>query len=88
MTGWDNGCRRYFDSDKYLMPWTWVEFTGWVLFEDTLLALWIWESLRLMAGLARHQAEEEILNEIVAREVAERIEALKQENTRYRLVQT
>jgi PAS domain S-box-containing protein len=72
----------------YLMPWTWVEFTGWVLFEDTLLALWIWESLRLMAGLARHQAEEEILNEIVAREVAERIEALKQENTRYQLVQT
>ena len=70
------------------LPWTWVEFTGWVLFEDTLLALWIWESQRLTAGLARHQAEEEILNEIVAREVAERIEALKQENTRYRLVQT
>jgi PAS domain S-box-containing protein len=74
-------------SPAYLMPWTWVEFTGWVLFEDTLLALWIWESLRLMFGLARHQAEEEILNEIVAREVAERIEALKQENTRYRVVQ-
>ena len=77
-----------FATQQYLMPWTWVEFTGWVLFEDTLLALWIWESLRLMNGLARHQAEEEILNEIVAREVAERIEALKQENTRYRLVQT
>ncbi len=72
----------------YMMPWTWVEFTGWVLFEDTLLAIWIWESQRLTAGLARHQAEEEILNEIVAREVAERIDALKQENTRYRLVQT
>jgi PAS domain S-box-containing protein len=72
----------------YMMPWTWEEFTGWVLFEDTLLAIWIWESLRLMAGLARHQAEEEILNEIVAREVAERIDALNQENTRYRLVQT
>jgi PAS domain S-box-containing protein len=71
-----------------MMPWTWEEFTGWVLFEDTLLAIWIWESLRLMAGLARHQAEEEILNEIVAREVAERIDALNQENTRYRLVQT
>ena len=28
-------------------PWYWVGFTGWVLFEDTLLALWIWESLRL-----------------------------------------
>jgi PAS domain S-box-containing protein len=69
-------------------PWTWVQFIGWVLFEDTLLALWIWESLRLMAGLARHQAEEEILNEIVAREVAERIEALKQENTKYRQIQT
>ena len=41
-----------------------------------------------MSGLARHQAEEEILNEIVAREVAERVEALKQENARYRLVQT
>ncbi|MGA2556058.1 MAG: response regulator [Verrucomicrobiota bacterium] len=77
-----------FFAPAYIMPWTWVEFTGWVLFEDTLLAIWIWESLRLMAGLARHQAEEEILNEIVAREVAERIEALKQENTRYRLVQT
>jgi len=72
----------------YMMPWTWEEFTGWVLFEDTLLAIWIWESLRLMGGLARHQAEEEILNEIVAREVAERIDVLKQENTRYRLVQT
>jgi PAS domain S-box-containing protein len=69
-------------------PWTWVQFTGWVLFEDTLLSLWIWESLRLMAGLARHQAEEEILNEIVAREVAERIEALKQENMKYRQIQT
>ena len=74
-------------TSGYLMPWTWQEFTGWVLFEDTVLSLWIWESLRLMAGLARHQAEEEILNEIVAREVAERIDALKQENTRYRLVQ-
>ncbi|MGD0412060.1 MAG: response regulator [Verrucomicrobiota bacterium] len=79
---------QIFLTDAYLMPWTWKEFTGWVLFEDTVLSLWIWESLRLMAGLARHQAEEEILNEIVAREVAERIEALKQENTRYRLVQT
>ena len=77
-----------FFAPGYMMPWTWVEFTGWVLFEDTLLALWIWESLRLMSGLARHQAEEEILNEIVAREVADRIEALKQENARYRLVQT
>jgi PAS domain S-box-containing protein len=74
-------------APQYLMPWTGIEFTGWVLFEDTVLALWIWESLRLMAGLARHQAEEEILNEIVAREVSDRIEALKQENTRYRLVQ-
>ena len=71
-----------------LWTWTWVEFTGWVLFEDTLLALWIWESLRLMAGLARHQAEEEILNEIVAHEVAERIEVLKLENTKYRQIQT
>ncbi|MGD1084938.1 MAG: response regulator [Verrucomicrobiota bacterium] len=70
------------------MRWTWVEFTGWVLFEDTVLALWIWESLRLMSGLARHQAEEEVLNEIVAREVAERIEALKQENTKYRQIQS
>jgi PAS domain S-box-containing protein len=77
-----------FLGEQYLMPWTWKEFTGWVLFEDTILALWIGESLRLMAGLARHEAEEEILNEIVAREVAERIEALKQENNRYRLVQT
>jgi len=74
-------------APQYMMPWTGMEFTGWVLFEDTVLALWIWESLRLMGGLARHQAEEEILNEIVAREVSERIEALKQENTRYRLIQ-
>jgi PAS domain S-box-containing protein len=68
-------------------PWTWLGFTAWVLFEDTLLALWIWESLRLMSGLARHQAEEEILNEVVAREVANHMEALKLENTKYRQVQ-
>ena len=35
------------------MPWNWVGFTGWVLFEDTMLALWIWESLRLTGGMAR-----------------------------------
>ncbi len=68
-------------------PWTWLGFTAWVLFEDALLALWIWESLRLMSGMARHQAEEEILNQVVAQEVANHMEALKRENTKYRQIQ-
>jgi PAS domain S-box-containing protein len=49
--------------------WTWLGFTGWVLFEDTILALWIWESLRLMRGVGDH------------------LEAVKQENIKYRQVQ-
>jgi two-component system, sensor histidine kinase and response regulator len=69
-------------------PWTWLGFTAWVFFEDTLLALWIWESLRLMFGMARHQAEEEILNQVVASEVANHMEALKLENTKNRQIQT
>ena len=68
-------------------PWTWLGFTAWVLFEDTLLALWIWESLRLMSGMARHQAEEEILNQVVTQEVANHMEALKRENSKYRQIQ-
>ena len=45
-------------------PWTWVGFTGWVLFEDMLLALWIWESQRLLFyGIAKHQAEQQLMAE-------------------------
>jgi two-component system, sensor histidine kinase and response regulator len=65
-------------------PWSWVEFTGWVLFEDTLLSLWIWESLRLMAGLAYHQAEQQLLHESAGKEVAEHLEALDQENFKFK----
>jgi PAS domain S-box-containing protein len=68
-------------------PWTWVEFTGWVLFEDTLLALWIWESLRLMFHVATHQAEQRLLHETIEREVADHLEALNQENVKYKQIQ-
>jgi len=40
------------------VPLGWVQFMGGVLFEDTLLSLWIWESLRLMRNVASHQAEQ------------------------------
>jgi len=65
-------------------PWSWVEFTGWVLFEDTLLSLWIWESLRLMSHLAFHQAEQQIQHESAEREVAAHLEALHQENFKFK----
>jgi PAS domain S-box-containing protein len=68
-------------------PWTWVGFTAWVIFEDMLLCLWIWESVRLTKGMARHQAEEDILNNVVASEVANHVETLKRENTKYRQIQ-
>ena len=68
-------------------PWTWIEFTGWVLFEDMLLGLWIWESLRLTAHLAVHQAEQQILHETIEREVVEHLDALHQENVKYRQIQ-
>ncbi len=66
------------------MPWGWTEFTGWVLFEDTLLSLWIWESLRLMSHVAVHQAEQQVLHESIEAEVAEHLEALHQENAKYK----
>jgi PAS domain S-box-containing protein len=71
-----------------LTPWSWVGFTGWVLFEDTILALWIWESLRLTSGMAFNQAEQQLLHETIEREVAEHIDALNQENIKYKHVQT
>jgi PAS domain S-box-containing protein len=69
-------------------PWNWLGFTGWVLFEDTLLALWIWESLRLMNHLARHQAEQQILHETIEREVTSHLDLLHQENVKYKQIQT
>jgi PAS domain S-box-containing protein len=65
-------------------PWGWVQFTGWVLFEDTLLSLWIWESLRLVERIALHQAGQQILHETIESEVNEHLEALHQENTKYK----
>ncbi|HTA30557.1 MAG TPA: PAS domain S-box protein, partial [Candidatus Cybelea sp.] len=67
-----------------LAPWSWAEFTGWVLFEDLLLSLWIWESLRLMSHVAMHQAEQQVLHETIEAEVAEHLEALHQENVKYK----
>jgi two-component system, sensor histidine kinase and response regulator len=69
-------------------PWTWVGFTGWVLFEDTLLALWIWESQRLLFYVATHQAEQQILHETIEREVAGHLDALNEENIKYKQIQT
>ncbi len=69
-------------------PWNWLGFTGWVLFEDTLLALWVWESLRLMLHLARHQAEQQILHETIEHEVAEHLDILHQENVKYKQMQS
>jgi two-component system sensor histidine kinase/response regulator len=68
----------------HLTPWGWAEFTGWVLFEDLLLSLWIWESLRLMGHLALHQAEQQVLHESIEAEVSEHLGALHQENAKYK----
>jgi PAS domain S-box-containing protein len=70
-----------------ITPWTWVGFTGWVLFEDTILALWIWESLRLTSVMALNEAQQQLLNETIEREVSEHIDALKQENIKYKHIQ-
>jgi PAS domain S-box-containing protein len=70
-----------------ITPWSWIGFTGWVLFEDTILALWIWESLRLTSGIAFNQAEQQLLHETIEQEVAEHIDALHQENVKYKQIQ-
>jgi PAS domain S-box-containing protein len=70
-----------------ILPLNWIGFTGWVLFEDTILALWIWESLRLTSVMAFNQAEQQLLHETIEREVAEHIDALNQENIKYKHVQ-
>ena len=58
------------------------------MFEDTILALWIWESLRLTSGMAFNQAEQQLLHETIEREVAEHIDALHQENVKYKHIQS
>ncbi|HEX4119416.1 MAG TPA: response regulator [Verrucomicrobiae bacterium] len=68
-------------------PWSWLSFTGWVLFEDVLLSLWIWESLRLTNHLARHQGEQQILHESIEAEVAHHLDTLHEENIKYKQVQ-
>ena len=75
--------RQVFEGAS-VAPWGWVEFTGWVLFEDTLLSLWIWESLRLMRHVAFHQAEQQVLHESMEQEVAEHLKALDEENIKYK----
>jgi two-component system sensor histidine kinase/response regulator len=67
--------------------WNWLAFTGWLLFEDTILALWIWESLRLTSAMAFNQSEQQLLHETIEREVAEHIDALHQENLKYKHIQ-
>ncbi len=69
-------------------PWNWLGFTGWVLFEDTLLALWTWESLRLTKHLACHQSEQQVLHETIEREVTHHLDALHEENVKYKQIQT
>jgi two-component system, sensor histidine kinase and response regulator len=67
--------------------WHWIGFTAWVLFEDTILALWIWESLRLTFAMGKTQAEQQLLHESIEREVSEHIDALHQENVKYKHIQ-
>jgi len=76
-----------FGATQIVPRLNWVGFTGWVLFEDMILALWIGESLRLTAAMARTQAEQQLLHESVEREVAEHLEALHEENVKYKHIQ-
>ncbi len=71
-----------------IAPLHWLGFTAWVLFEDTILGLWIWESLRLTQAMADNQAEQQLLHETIEREVAENIDALHQENVKYKHIQS
>jgi two-component system sensor histidine kinase/response regulator len=68
----------------HVSPYGWVEFTGWVLFEDTVLSLWIWESLRLMDNVAFQQAEQQILHESIEKDVSDHLQALHEENVKYK----
>ena len=65
-------------------PWSWVGFTGGVLFEVTLLSAWVCESLRLMGHVALHQAEQQVLHDMIEKEVADHLEALHQENVKFK----
>jgi two-component system, sensor histidine kinase and response regulator len=66
------------------VPLGWMQFMGGVLFEDTLLSLWIWESLRLMRNVASHQAEQQILHEKIEQEMTDHLELVHQENVKYK----
>ncbi len=70
-------------------PWNWLGFTGWVLFEDTLLALWTWEKPASdeTSGLPPGRTAKP-LHETIEREVTQHLDALHAENVKYKQIQT
>ncbi len=61
-------------------PWRWAEHTAWVLFEDVVLLLGIFHSLRVLREVARNRAEVETTRDQVERVVEDRTTELRQAN--------
>src|SRR6266487_2496033 len=53
-------------------PWRWLEHAGWVVFEDCFLLLSIVQGRREMVAISDRQANLELMNETVERQVDER----------------
>ena len=65
-------------------PWRWLEHAGWVVFEDCFLLLSIVQGRREMVAISDRQANLELMNETVERQVDERTAELSQSESALR----
>src|ERR1041385_2165054 len=65
-------------------PWRWLEHAGWVVFEDCFMVLSIIQGRREMVAISDRQANLELMNETVERQVQERTAELSESESALR----
>src|SRR5207237_688549 len=66
--------------------WRWVEHAGWVIFEDVFLIRSCVQGVAEMKAVGHRQAQLEVTNETIERQVLERTSELKTSEERFRLL--
>ena len=66
--------------------WRWIEHAGWVIFEDVFLIRSCVQGVAEMKGVGYRQAQLEVTNETIERQVFERTSELKTSEERFRLL--
>jgi two-component system NtrC family sensor kinase len=66
--------------------WRFLELAFWVIFEDIVLVMGVFETLRALRSIARRHAELEVLNRNIEVKVKERTKELSSSREQYRLL--